>query len=347
MRWNRIWLLVATLLIASLSAGMVSQEAQAQAYDVNIDFALQRSFLLGQDIIILGTLTVVGSRAGDDTVSVTVFSPDPNISPSVATILIPETATPGEFILFAVQQITFVGGDFSVIVTSFLEGTILPTTDYPVPNYDVDVRITSVTGEVGTQFLVTTTVHVGNMSEISARFDVEYVLDGVPLRQSNLVTLFGDVLAFISEGTVSIVTFTQPEAGKSWEETQGFTLAPGSHTLEVSVVDRSIAVEVFTTSFSIQVIDQVAGLVTRVDELELDLGAQVDELSGRTDSAAQAASAANSLAGSVVALALVAIGLSVVTLLIQFGILKLGRFRRGPQQPQEPQEPQQPQEPEE
>ncbi len=344
MRWNRIWLLVATLLIASLFAGMVTQEAQAQSYDVNIDFALQRSFLLSQDIIILGTLTVVGTRAGEDTVSVTVFSPDPNEPPSVLDIPIPATTAPGDVIRFAVQQFTFVGGDFSLIVTSALEGTILPTTKYSVPNYDVDVRISSVAGEVGTQFLVTTTVHVGNMSEITARFDVEYVLDAVPLRQSNLVALLGDVVASISGGFVIPIPLTQPEAAKSWEMTQGFSLAPGSHTLEVSVVDRSIAVEVFKTSFSIQVIDQVAGLVTRVDELELDLGAQVDELSGRTDSAAQAASAANSLAGSVVALALVAIGLSVVTLLIQFGILKLGRFRRGPQEPQEPQQPQEPEE---
>ncbi|MCJ2531029.1 MAG: hypothetical protein LN413_01750 [Candidatus Thermoplasmatota archaeon] len=340
MRWNRIWLLVAALLVASLFGGMVTQEAQAQAYDVNIDFALQRSYLLGQDIIVLGNLTVVGSRAGDDTVSVTVSSPDPNISPVVANIFISETTTPGEFVLFAVQQITFVGGDFSVIVTSSLEGTILPTTNYPVPNYDVDVRISSVTGEVGTQFLVTTTVDVGNMSEILTRFDIEYVLDGVPLRQSNLVTLFGDTLASISEGTVSIVILTQPEAGKSWEATQGFSLAPGSHTLQVSVVDRSVAVEMFTTSFGIQVSDQIAGLETRVDELDLELGTQIDELSGRTDSAAQAASAANTLAGSVVALSLGAIGLSVLTLLIQFGILKLGRLRRGPQVPPEPQEPQ-------
>lgn len=338
MRWNRIWLLVAALLGASLFGGMVTQEAQAQAYDVDIDFALQRSFLLGQDIIILGNLTVVDTRAEDDMVRVTVFSPDPNVSPQVANIPIPAMTQPGEFVLFAVQQITFVGGDFSVIVTSALEGTLLPTTKYPVSNYDVDVRISSVTGEVGTQFLVTTTVNVGNMSEILARFDIEYVLDGVPLRQSNLVALFGDVLALISEGTVSIVSLTQPEAGRSWEVTQGFTLAPGSHTLEVNIVDRSVAVEVFTTSFSIQVSDQIAGLETRVDELDLELGAQIDELGGRADSAAQAASAANTLAGSVVALSLGAIGLSVLTLLIQFGILKLGRFRRGPQGPPEPQE---------
>jgi hypothetical protein len=343
MRWNRIWLLVAALLIASLSGGMVSQEAGAQAYDLRIDFALQRSFLLGQDIIILGTLTVLGPRGGDDVVSVTVVSPDPNVPEPVIVLNIPiaETVLPGgPPILFAVQQITFIGGNFSVIVSSALEGTLLPTTNYPVPNYDVDVRISSVTGEVGTQFLVTTTVNVGNMSEILARFDIEYVLDGVPLRQSTLVTLFGDVLALISEGTVRTVSLTQPEAGRSWEVTQGFTLAPGSHTLEVSVVDRSVAVEVFTTSFSIQISDQIAGLETRVDELDLELGAQIDELSGRAESASQAASAANTLAGSVVALSLAAIGLSVLTLLIQFGILRLGRFRRGPQEPQDPQEPQ-------
>lgn len=343
MKWNRIWLLVATLLIASLSAGVVSQEAAAQAYDLRIDFALQRSFLLGHDIIILGTLTVIGPRTGDDVVSVTVLSPDPSISPNILDLIVPETTTPGQFLVFAIQQVTFVGGEFSLIVTSLLEGTLLDTTTYPVSNYDVDIRISGATGEIGTEFLVTTSIHVGNMSEMSSRFDIEYILDGVPLRDSNLVTLFGDNIAQISMGTVSIISFTQPEEAKSWEVTRGFTLAPGSHTLEVRVVDRSVSVLVHATSFSIEVIDQVATLETRIDMLELDFAAEIDELNGRTDSAAQSASAANSLAGSVVALALVAIALSAITLLIQLGILKLGRFRRGPSEPMEPQEP--PQEP--
>ncbi|MFQ5919704.1 MAG: hypothetical protein ACE5I4_06640 [Thermoplasmata archaeon] len=338
MRWNRIWLLVATLLTASLWAGMVSQEAEAQAYDLRIDFALQRSFLLGQDILVLGTLTVIGPRAGDDTVTVTVLSPDPDVPPNVLALFVPETTSPGQFLTFAVQQITFVGGDFSLVVTSALEGTLLGPTDYPVSNYDIDVRISGATGEVGTEFLVTTTIHVGNMSEVSSRFDIEYILDGVPVRDSRFVALFGDVLALISMGTVSVITFTQPEEGKSWEVTRGFTLAPGSHTLEVRVVDRSIATQVLSKSFSIQVIDQIAVLETRIDQLELDLGTQIDELSGQADSAAQSASAANTLAGSVVVLAIVAIVLSAITLLIQLGILKLGRLRRGPSEPQEPPE---------
>lgn len=332
MRWNRTWLLVAALMVSSLFGGLVTQEAKAQAYDVSVEFALQRSFLLGQDILVLGVVNVVGPRAGDDTVTVTVLSPDPTVPPNVLNIFIPAMTLPPEPFPFAVQQITFVPGEFSLLVTSSLEGPLVPTTTYSVPNYDVDVRISGVVGKVGTQFLVTTTIHVGNMSEIQSRFDVEYILDGVPLRESSLVTLFGDVIAFISMGSVVLIGLTQPESGKIWEVTQGFTLGPGNHTLEVRVIDRSITAQVFATIFSIQVTDPVEGLETRVDELALELRGRVDDLEGTTNSAAQAASSANALATSVVALSLAAIGLSVITLLIQFGILKLGRFRRGPKE---------------
>ncbi|MFQ6012153.1 MAG: hypothetical protein ACE5LS_00695 [Thermoplasmata archaeon] len=318
------------LLVATLFGGMVTQEAKAQTYQVEVDFALQRSFLLGQDIIVIGRISVLTPQAVDDTINVTVFSPDPNIPANSQDIFVPAMTSPGDPpFTFAIQQVTFAGGNFGVTVTSGLEGILLPTTSYPVPNHDVDVRISGLTGELGTQFLVTTTIHVGNMSEIQSRFDVEYVLDGVPLRQSTLVTLFGEVIALISDGTISLLSFTQPEAGRSWETTQSFTLAPGNHTLAVSVVDWSVAETVFATTFTLQVFDQIEGLETRVDELALELGGQVDELNGRTNSAEQAAVAAGTLAGSIVALSLIAIGLSVITLLIQFGILKIGRSRRG------------------
>ncbi len=340
MRWNRSWLLAVALLVASLAGGLVTQEAEAQAYRVDIDFALQRSFLIGQDLIVVGVLTVLGPRGGPDTVTATVFSPDPNVQAVTLSIPVDEVVAAGTEFQFAIQQVTFIAGDFSIIITSTLEGILLPTATYPAPNYDVDVAISAVTGEVGAQFLITTTIDVGNMSEMQNRFDIEYVLDGVSLRQSTLVTLFGDVLAVIVGSSLQLIQFPQPESAKQWGTTQTFVLSPGSHTLTVNVIDLSLAEMVLTETFNIQVSDPIAGLETRVDELDLELGAQIDELSGQNDIAAQAASAANTLAGVVMALALVAIGLSVLTLLIQFGILRLGRFRRGPPEGQEPEEPQ-------
>lgn len=336
MRLNRTWFLIVTLLVASFFGGFVIQEAQAQVYRVDVDFVLQRSFLLGQDIIVLGTLTVLAPRSGPDTVTVTVFSPDTTVPAQSLDIAVPISALPGSETTFAIQQLTFVGGDFSVIVTSVLEGTLLPSTNYPAPNFDVQVQISALTGEVGTPFVVTTTIDVGNMSEMQSRVDVEYILDGAPLRDTSLVGLFGDVIAFIEGTSIRLVALDQDEVAKSWQTTQTFTLSPGSHTLQVRVVDRSVHRTVFADTFSIDVTDQIAGLETRVDELDLDVSGQLDELNGQAASASEAAAAAGSLAGSIFAIALVAIVLSAITLLIQLGILKLGRFgRREPQEPQE------------
>lgn len=340
MKWNRIWFLLVTLLVASLFGGMVTQEARAQVYRVDVDFVLQRSFLLGQDIIVLGTLTVLAPRSGPDTVTVTVFSPDTTVPAQALDIDVPVAIAPGQEFAFAIQQLTFVGGNFSVIVTSALEGTLLPSTSYPVSNFDVQVRISALAGQVGTPFVVTTIISVGNMSEMQSRFDVEYVLDGALLRQTSLIALFGDLIAIIQGNTISIVALGLDEAAKSWETTQTFTLEPGAHTLAVRVVDRSVSQTVFTDTFSIQVADQIGDLDTRVDELALELGGRLDQLSGQTLAASQTASAAGGLAGSVFAISLVAIALSALTLLLQFGILKRGRFgRRGPAEPPQPQEP--------
>lgn len=338
MKLDRIWFLVVALLVASLFGGMVTQEAQAQAYRVDVDFVLQRSFLLGQDIIVLGTLNILEPQSQPDVVTVTVFSPDPNFPAQVLDINVNSFSPPQ--IQFAIQQLTFVGGAFSMSVTSVGHGTLLPTTTYPVSNFDVQVQVSALTGQVGTPFVITTTIDVGNMSEMQNRVDVEYILDGAPLRDTSLVALFGDAIALIEGTTVSVVALDQDEQARFWKTTQTFTLSPGTHTLEVRVVDRSVSQTVFTDTFSIEVTDQVAGLEVRVDQLDLDVSGQLDDLDGQAASASQTAAAAGSLAGSVFAIALVAIVLSAITLLIQLGILKLGRFgRRGSQEPQEPQEP--------
>ncbi|MEE9164403.1 MAG: hypothetical protein V3U17_06400 [Thermoplasmata archaeon] len=355
MKWNRTWLLAATLLVASLFGGMVTQQAQGQTYDVEVvglqrtfvEFGLGRTLEQGHDVIILVLLTVMGPRGGgDEIVQVTVFSPDPNVAANSLGIPVAETVPVGTEFARAIQQITFVAGDFSLVVNSPSAG-VIHTEAFPVPSYDVAIRISAVTGEIGTQFLLTTTIDIGNMSEVRTHFDIEYVLDGVPLRVSDFVVLFGAVQAVINEdGTFTLLILPTTIDQGSWQAIQGFVLSPGTHSLTVNVVDLSINHLVASETFNIQVTDQIGGIETRLDELALELGDRLDELSGQVDDAnsrvvdaEQASAAANSLAGSVVALALVALGLSVVILLIQFGILKLGRFRRGPQEPQEPQEP--------
>ncbi len=349
MRWNRIWLLVATLLAASLFGGMVNHEARAQTYDVEVvglqrtfvEFGLGRTLELGHDVIIVGLLTVMGPRDMDDTVQVTVFSPDPNVAVNILDITVSRTVLVGTEFPFAIQQFTLVAGDFSLVVTSNIAGAIHSET-YPVPSYDVAIGISAVTGEIGTQFLVTTTIDVGNMSEVRTHFDIEYVLDGVPLRVSAFVVLFGAVQAVINEdGTFTLLALSESVDQGIWQSTQGFTLSPGTHSLTVNVVDLSINHLVASTTFGIEVRDQIAAIEIRVDELTLEQGDRFDELSGQVDDAnSRAASAerASAVASSLAVVALVALGLSVLTLLIQFGILKLGRFRRGPQEPPEPQE---------
>jgi hypothetical protein len=340
--------LVIALLASTLFAGLVTQEARAQTYSVEIE-ALQRTFVefglgrtleMGQDILILGILTVMAPPPGFDTVQVAVFSPDPTVLTNTLDIAIPMSTPVGTEFLFAIQQLTLVPGDFSLVVASTLEGAIGPTLTYPVPNYSTGIGISSLAGEVGTQFLVTTAINIGNMSEIRTHFDIEYVLDGVPLRQSHYVLLFGAVQAIINED-LSFTRLVIPRSPdqQTWRTTQSFTLSPGTHSLIIRVIDQSINHVVATDTFSIQVTDQIGALETRLDELALELGDRIDTLSGQVDEAtSRAANAelASATASSLAIVAFVALALGVVTLLIQFGILKLGRF--GPRRPGEPQE---------
>lgn len=314
MRWNRVWVLVAALLVSALFGGLVTQEAQAQTYKFEVVNVLQRNFLIGQDIIVVWQLTVLESRRlTDDTVNVTIFSPDPSIPASSSNLLIPVTQPTGELPRFYTRQVTGVDGEFTLIVDSALEGSLRPPQNYPVLNYDVSVEATMTTGEIETQLLVTTTIDRGNMSEVQTRFDIEYVLDGVALRENDLVILFGEVLGTIAfDG--SLFLFDQQNLEyHSWQVTKEFTLAPGNHTLTVNVIDQAFAKRVFSKTF-------VLGVTGEIQTIE----ARLNELNDRAASAEVASVTATSLAF----LAVAAIVLSVLTLLIQLGIVKIGRFGR-------------------
>ncbi|MFQ5986143.1 MAG: hypothetical protein ACE5KQ_02145 [Thermoplasmata archaeon] len=348
MRGNRVWLLVVAVLASALFGGLVTQEAAAQTYSVEVttlqrtfvEFGLGRTLEMGQDILVLVDLTVVLPRNATDTVRVTVISPDAGVGSNSLNLTLPTTVPTGARFTFVVQQVTFVPGDFTVVVTSTLDGQIGPILTFPTPNYDVTVGVSTMTGQVGTQFIVTTTVDVGAMSEIRTRLDIDYVLDGVPLRQSHMVILFGETQGIINED-LSFILFSLPRTPDqmTWVTTQGFTLSPGNHTLTVEVVDRSINHVVASETFSIQVTDQIGDIETRVDEVALELGGQIDDLSGQVEDAnrrAASAEAATATASALAIVAFAALGLSVVALLLQLGMLKLSWFRR--RRPGEPEE---------
>ncbi len=349
MRGNRVWLLVAALLVSAFFGGLVTHEAAANTYTVEVvtlqrtfvEFGLGRTLEIGNDILVLALLTVLGVAA-TDTVSVTVISPDSTVGTNSLNLTVPTGTAAGTQFLFPVQQLTFVPGDFTVVVSSINAGQIGPVLTLPTMNYNVSVGINAVTGGVGTPFLITTTVDVGNMSEIRTRFDIDYVLDGVPLRQSHMVILFGEVQAIINEDlTFNLLNFPQSPDQTTWVTTQAFTLSPGSHTLIVEVVDRSLNHLVASETFSIQVTDQIGSVETRLDELALELGDQIDALNTQVEEAksrAESAQLASATAGGLAVVAFIALGLSIVTLLLQFGILRRGRFRRGPEEPREPEE---------
>ena len=342
MRWNRIWVLTTILLVSVLFGGLFAQEAPAQAQTYRVDptftptFALQRSFLIGQDIILGARVTVLNPSGAADRLTATVLSPDPTFGSISDERIVPPDVPPLTEYNFTFIQATFIAGDFTLLITSDEEG-VLFSRNFPVSDVDVTVGISAVTGEAGTQFLVTTAINVGRMSEVQSRFDIEYILDGAPLRESPLVILFGDEIAFFLDGTLGsllVVPFTQNPDLRTFHAIQSFGPSPGNHTLTVNVVDQSVNLLVASTTFTLQVTDQIGSVETRLDELVLELGGRMDELSSRAASAETASATAAAFAS----LAAVAIVLSIVTLLIQFGILKLGRFRRVPQEPQEPQE---------
>lgn len=337
--WKAAIVVLALLTALAVVTGPLSAPAGAQNYSITIDFVFQQSGEVFEDILVFGTFTVLLPPSTPDTIDVALIANDTGTSLEqlfISTAVAPNTEFP-----FSVGHVTLVKGAFTLIIRSQVLNAEIFRDEYPVPNYDVSVSISSTTGDVGTPFVVETLIDLGNMSLVASRFDIRYVLDGQVFTQSQTVFLIRSELFVL--GMTSIPANVDR---LQWRTTQTFTLDPGQHTLVVTVFDNALVeptqpmgAEVHSVTFSITVSnalsDEIQALQesteSRLDTLEDKAGA----LDQRTASIESSAAIANVLAW----LAVVAIGLSTLALLIQFGILKLGRFRRGPPEPQEPPEP--------
>ncbi|MCJ2532135.1 MAG: hypothetical protein LN413_07550, partial [Candidatus Thermoplasmatota archaeon] len=121
MRWNRIWVLTTALLVSALFGGLVAQEASAQAPTYRVDptfgssFALQRSFLIGQDIILGARVTVLNPSGEADRLTATVLSPDPTFGSISDERVVPPDVPPLTEYNFTFIQATFLAGDFTLL----------------------------------------------------------------------------------------------------------------------------------------------------------------------------------------------------------------------------------------
>lgn len=308
---------VSWMLMAAALAGPLTSPAAGQGYSATVDFAIQESFLVGQQITVLGTFTTLASRDTADVVTVSLEAPDQ--IPVLREFFVAQGTAAGTTFTFGddpqnpITQATFQEGAFTLTIRSQSEGIILQRT-YPVPNLSISVRVVPPAGGVGSDFVVETTIDIGQMAIIVSRFDVRYALQGQVLSRSEIVTLANPTL-LAELGLPTSQDFQQ------WHVLQPFSLGPGEHTLTVTVVDQSVGAQVLSQSFSLHVTD-------RVTEVESGL----EETDARLDGLQRTSAIATPLAY----LSLVAIAMSTVALLIQFGILKL---RRVPKEPPEPREP--------
>jgi hypothetical protein len=344
------------LLTVFVALGLGSQDAEAQTYSAVVDFAFQTSSFLGQDITIFGTVTLLELLPESDTITVTLIAPDTGFNQT--TFLIPLNSEKGDRFPFVISWITFVKGQFTLIVESELEGEIMRQV-FPVPNYVVSVSISSTEGELGTEFIVETVIDSDRMAVIFTRFDVQYIIDGTMVRKSEIVVLVDPRLLPPQYG----------DYGK-WYITESFSFEAGDHTLEVRVVDESIGDVVQSKVFSLRVVDQFQGIEDRLAQVETALASlesnvtlfgtdvatvksQIEDIRLEIEAARRAyptmggrldalEEKLNTLEGRAVALertsavttpvawlSLVAIVMSSVSLLIQFGILKFRRKGQG------------------
>lgn len=334
---------IALLTAAAVMAGPLSSPASAQSYEVSIDVIqesggwflfqpLQNAPLI-HDVIVTGAITVIVPPSLPDAITLVLIANDTGIF-STQAALIPTTAMPGDVVnLTPAAHFTFVEGVFTVVVSSAQLGVELFRQVYPVPDYDVSVGISSTLGEVGTQFVVETRIDLGNYSIVDSTFDIEYTLDGQTARESESVFLI-DATGFTFAG----LPFPRNDNYLEWRTTHAFTLDPGLHTLEVRVFDRSIAAadapraaEVHSASFTINVSDQVMDLQ---ESTEGRLDAIETETQGLTERTGLI-EATTAITSPLAWLSIAAIALSTIALLVQFGILKFARRRRGPGDEQE------------
>lgn len=348
---------VTVLITVLIVIGPLSQMARAQNYTATVDFALQNSGFFGEDITVFGRVTVLTGRTTQDTITVTLIAPDTGTVEEA--ILVPAMSEAGEEFPFNITHITFVMGEFTLVIRSEGEQEVILTRNFPVPNYLVTTSISATEGELGTEFVVETVIDSDEMFTIFTRFDFRYVIDGSMLKQSEVVVLVDP----------SILPPQYRDYGK-WYISQSFAFEAGEHTLEVRVIDESIGEEVHSKVFNIRVVDQFQGIEDRLAQVEativsleqnitvfgtdvssvkttiddirqeLDaarqtyptMGDRLDDLEERLDaleSRATVIERTSAVTTPVAWLSLVAIVLSAISLLIQFGILKFRRKGQG------------------
>lgn len=349
MRFRALVVILYVILGGTVVFGMATQNAQGQTYTAVVDFAIHTSGFVGQQLEILGTITVLEDRNQSDTITITLIAPDTGFNQTE--VFIPVTAEKSSRFPFQIAWITFTKGAFTLIVESELVGEILRDT-FPVPGYRISASISETSGEIGTEFVVETLIDIGDMTIVLTRFDIQYIVDGVMRTQSEVAILIDP-------------RFLPPQYSDygEWRVVQTFAFEPGDHTLEVRVIDLSIGEEVFSKTFTIRVMDQFQAIEDRLAELEAtiislesnvtlfgvdvsavkaeiedlkqeieaarltfptvgerldDLEARLEELEGR----AVALERVSAVTTPVAWLSLVAIVLSSLSLLVQFGILK-------------------------
>lgn len=321
---RRHWIVFALGLVLGLAlmAGPLSMDAKAQRYDVALDFVVQSSALAGQDITIIGRVTLLVPVTETDTVTATVTADD--TGPVTDTLEVDPAMDAGTVLEFGVIQATFVPGEFLFSVASEQEGQLFAAA-YPAPNEEVAVELTAIANGLGTAVEVRTTFGLGAMTIIQTRFDVEYVVDGVTMTDSDVVYLIdSDFLALI-EPAIDPDVFVGYE---TWEIVRTLHLEPGPHEVDVRVVDQSLGTPVHEAAFFVLVPERLADLEADIQALNDTAGAALDDFDGRLGEL-EGQSAGLQRIGTVALPAAVvgsvALVVALIALLVQLGMLKLGR----------------------
>lgn len=309
---RRLFVLVPACLLIALVLTPVTQPAAAQSYSVEIDFVFQTSDLIGQTIDVFGRIVVVTPRIASDNVTVALRSPEGTVERT--TIPIPADAVPPEEFAFQVGHATVLAGEFTLVVSSQAEAAVIHEEAFPVSAYEVSVEVVPLAEGASSDILVRTVVDIGEMDVVFSRFDVEYTLDDRVFTEMDTVVL-------VDPDLIDLVELPPNPRYGTWEFLQTFSLSQGNHTLEVRVIDLSVALEVHAEAFQLSVGDDLASLRGDLGEARGDL----NDLQNATGSLQQASAVTLPLS----ALSVVALGASLLSLLIQFGLLTVRRRGQG------------------
>lgn len=308
------------MLSAGLILGPLSQVSQAQSYGVSIDFVFQTSAFVGQDIEILGVVTILARLSDVDTVTVSLSAPDTGTTALEAVF---DSSIPaGTEFPFDISHFTLHEGQFTLVVSSTGAGTLLTET-YPVPNYALSVEVGPLEGGGGSIFEVETRLDLGEMVVIQSRFDVIYQVAGDTEVETDVVTLLDpDFLRLFDP---------MPEPDEnfgSWFITHTVDVPPGDQLLEVSVIDHSIGSVVLTNTFPLQAEDRIQDLENNVRDLE-ETTSNLEESLGTLKNETEELQRVGVVTIPASVIATVALFISALTLLIQLGLVKLRRRREG------------------